>query len=286
MKKWKNGLFGCSLALGFFTTTGLVHASLVIVTTTAVTDATGTWPVGPAYMSVNASGLGFSTASVAQGNPSAEAGAASTVLAETFTPGSSSTYGAPNSSGFQLGAIDVLASGGAVGNIVGIHLYALSLAPSATASASYNDGSHNMGPDLLNGGLGYTFPWNPGTPTGGDTWLTQFTFNGADQVQLNAGTTYALEFWTSSSNGNGFIWNRGSGADPGGQMFGAHNSLLTDQTAAGGERETINQEGLSGGAPRTAALALYAAPVPEPTTMGLIGLASLALLGRRPNRTA
>src|SRR5262249_40372728 len=159
--------------------------------------------------------------------------------------------GAPNAGGFTLGAVQLLAQGGQTGNIDSIHLYAISTAPSASASASYNDGAgHNLGPDLLNAGNGYSFGWNPGA----GTWLTQFTFDGPDQVPLVSGTTYVLEVWAPISSANNFVWmrNGGSPADPGGQMFGAHNSNIADQTAAGGQRQTINQEGLAGGTPRIA----------------------------------
>src|SRR5206468_3521634 len=164
-------------------------------------------------------------ANTAQGSSAAQGGAVSTVLAETFTPGSGPAYGAPNANGLTLGEIAVLATGGAVSNTVSMHLYAINIAPSPSASASYNDGTHNMGPDLLGGGSGLSFNWNPGAVAAGHAWLAQFLLDDGDQAPLVSGQTYALEFWVPATNANGFLWERnaGSPADPGGQMFAAHN---------------------------------------------------------------
>ena len=165
-----------------------------------------------------------------------------------------------------------------------MHLYAVNTAPSASASASYNDGAqgHLVGPDLLGGGSGLSFPWNPGTSSG-NAWLAEFALDGTDNVVLASGQTYALEFWSNNSvaspNTNNFVWFRNASTpnDPGGQMFGARNADLTDTT--NGVRLTINQLGLAGGTPRIASLALYA--VPEPTSLGLVALAGLTLANRR-----
>src|SRR5205823_4634767 len=123
---------------------------------------------------------------------------------------------------------------------------------------------HLVGPDLLGGGSGLSFAWNPGVSSG-NAWLAEFALDGTDNVVLAPGTTYALEFWSSNSvatpNTNNFVWFRGGALnDPGGQMFGARNADLSDAT--NGQRLTINQLGLAGGAPRQASLALYAVPEP------------------------
>lgn len=253
------------------------HASLIggAPTITPVNVATDSWSPGPSYLSLPSSGLSLSSATVGQGPPTA-AGGTMAAMAETFTPGSSLTYGAPNAGGFTLGKIAVVASGGAGNNTVSMHLYAVTAAPSASASASYNDGAggHLIGPDLLGGGAGLSFNWNPGALV-----RAEFNLDGTDNVVLQAGQTYALEFWTLNSVPNAFIWNRngGSPADPGGQEFGARNADITDTT--NGVRMTINQLGQAGGTPRIASLALYA--VPEPTTLGVVGLAGLGLVARR-----
>jgi hypothetical protein len=104
-----------------------------------------------------------------------------------------------------------------------------------------------------------------------------FTFSGADLVALAANEEYAVEILTPTSLGNNaFTWYRGSTADPGGQMFSSATSS--------GARDTLAANGQAGGAPRTGALALYAAPVPEPTSIALIGGGLLAGLLIRRNK--
>jgi hypothetical protein len=68
-------------------------------------------------------------------------------------------------------------------------------------------------------------------------------------------------------------------------MFAASDTLInpTASSKTTGLRETISEEGLSGGSPRTAAIALYAT-VPEPTTLSLMGVAALGLLKRSRRR--
>ena len=102
----------------------------------------------------------------------------------------------------------------------------------------------------------------------------------ADQVTLNSGEEYALEIWNPTADGAaGLTWFRGSVADPGGQMFSGADATLT--------RETLAAAGQAGGAPRTGALAIFAAaPVPEPASMTLFGMGALAVMGmaRRRNK--
>jgi hypothetical protein len=174
------------------------------------------------------------------------------VLGETFTPGSS----------FTLGSFSVM---GQVSTTAIFQLHLYDLGPAGTVSVSSSAATYTPGTDL------FSVNSVALTATGGEV-QGQFNLDPADQVNLSANEEYALEIWTPTAIGqNGFIWFRGSAADPGGQMFSDANS-----TSA---RATLAANGQAGGAPRTGALALYAAaPVPEPGTYALFG-GGLAMLG-------
>src|SRR5438067_2075584 len=101
------GLFAVAVSVGGMASGARAN---MVVNTTDTTIATGSWGANPSYLSVPNNN--FSAIVTAQANPSAQAGAVNTVLSETFTPGSSGTFGAPNASGFTLGAIQLLAQGG------------------------------------------------------------------------------------------------------------------------------------------------------------------------------
>jgi hypothetical protein len=92
---------------------------------------------------------------------------------------------------------------------------------------------------------------------------------------LTAGHTYALEFWTptSGANAGNFNWFRGGAVATDGQMMGTHNA--TDFSTS---RNTIASLGLAGAAPRTASLAVFGSPVPEPSSLALLGMSAAALV--------
>ena len=202
------------------------------------------WNGTPVYTSLaNAS---LSGATTGQGNPTITG--AYGLMAETFTPGSS----------FTLGSIGLLMQVNATATYQ-INLY--DLGPAGTVSVNSSAATYTPGTSLFSSNL-----INLST-TGGEV-QGLFTLPLADQVTLLANEQYAIEIWTPSASGaNGFLWYRGSAADPGGQMFSGGD--------AANARATLVANGQAGGAPRTGALALYAAPVPEPASMALLGLGAL-----------
>jgi hypothetical protein len=232
-------------------------ANLSTTTTAYVSPAAG---LTQFYTSVAAA-----SATTTQGQPSPTSGTtAYTVLSETFTPTSAVT----------LGGFNILETG-TPGIPIGVHLY--DVTASITPGTAGTQGTGATYPaaqtDLFGGGAGLSYnSFNGGTVQG----LFQLT-NGAtnDQVSLIAGETYALEFWTPTSGGTAqnFNWLRAGAVATDGQMMGSHDNGLP--------RLTLFGLSLAGGSPRTASLALYSVPVPEPSSIALIGSGLVAVLFRR-----
>ncbi|HSU57543.1 MAG TPA: hypothetical protein VLT36_26110 [Candidatus Dormibacteraeota bacterium] len=212
------------------------------------TNPTGAaWIGSPNYVSAN--NANFATLSTAQGDPAITG--ANGLMAETFTPSSS----------FILGSFNLIMQVTLATNF-SIHLY--NLGPAGTVSVNSAAATYTPGADLFSG-----LSFSPATSTG--SVQAQFTLSGVDQVALLANEEYALEIWTPAGAQNGFLWYRGSVADPGGQMFSGGDNTTARNTLAG--------NGQAGGAPRTAGLALYG--VPEPSAISLCGLGLLALIDRK-----
>ena len=157
-------------------------------------------------------------------------------MAETFTPSSS----------FTLGSFSVLMGmNNNTDSSYQINLYDLGAAGTVSVSSSvatYTPGTSLFSVNTISGMTSST----------GEVQAT-FTLPVADQVTLNAGEEYALEIWTPTADAAaGITWFRASTADPGGQMFSDGDSTLA--------RATLAANGQAGGAPRTAALALYTVP--------------------------
>jgi hypothetical protein len=209
----------------------------------------------PFYTSTTAA-----SATVAQGNPTLNSGAANFVLSETFTPVSNVT----------LNQIAILGGVSQANTALTLHLYDVTGVDKQGSSAFYNPGA-----DLFGGGAGLSFTV---APVNLQQWIFALDNTGTtDQVSLTGGNTYALEIWTPAAVGqNNVQWYRAGAVATDGQMMGSHDS------ASGVSRNTIAALGLAGGAPRTASLALYA--VPEPASLSLLSIGALGLLARRRSR--
>jgi hypothetical protein len=243
MKNTIKTLALCGTIASLFTFGGTARAQVTFSSSSTLSAWQGT----PAYVSLSNANLAGTSS---QSDPTITGTFG--VLAETFT----------SSSSFTLGSFSVLGQVSASGTYQ-LHLY--DLGPAGTVSVSSSTATYTPGTDLF---LDNTIAL---TATGGEV-QGQFNLDALDQVTLSANEEYALEIWTPTVIGaNGFIWFRGSAVDPGGQMFSDANSANA--------RATLAANGQAGGAPRTGALALYAAtPVPEPSTYALFG-SGLALLG-------
>ncbi len=239
--------------------TSLAGISLAATTAQAgisfSSTATGTSSNGsPVYTSVPNANFGIISGGTGQADPTIAGNFG--IMAETFTP----------TSAFSLASFNTVLAINASGTYQ-VHLY--DLGPAGTVSPSGSAATYTPGTDLFSG-LSLSLSTSGGQVQG------SFSLTGADQVSLLANEEYALEFWTPSALGaSGITIYRGSGTDPGGQMFSAGNEV--------GARNTLAGNGQAGGAPRTAGLALYATSVPEPSTFALagMGLAALAAFRRR-----
>jgi hypothetical protein len=180
------------------------------------------------------------------------------LMAETFTP----------SSGFTIGSFSFIMSVNSTAPTYYVNLLDLGAAGSVSVSAgaaTYGPTTGDVGTTLFNDTVSFS-----GIASG--EIQGTFTLPSADQVALSSGEEYALEIWTPSANGAaGVTIYRGSVADAGGQMFSGADAVA-------GARLTLVGNGQAGGAPRTGAMALYAAPVPEPASIALFGLGGLASL--------
>jgi len=243
----------------------------VVFSTSSTLTSWDTTNGTPAYTSVATP----ATATVAQNNNGVTSpGATNYALVETFTPSSS----------YTLAALAISATSGTPGPAMSMHLFDITSTTGTGigSGANYSVATSSL-TDLFGNGVGLSFTQTPGGQMQDIFTLSNGSTN--DLVPLTAGHTYALEMWVPYSN-NVFTWTRaGAVATDGQMMFSADpNNVGTGPISSNpgnypheDSRITITSAGFAGGAPRTAALALYAA-VPEPASWLLIGLAAPALV--------
>ncbi|HYG22994.1 MAG TPA: PEP-CTERM sorting domain-containing protein [Verrucomicrobiae bacterium] len=186
------------------------------------------------------------------------------------TPGQGNVYEGGNTGGgvvgiaflttsaFNLGEIK-FESQGILGNNFSLSLYDLGTTVSETNPRYTID---NTSVDLFSADLNFSY-----TTAGGQ--ITTLTFTGADQVSLLAGHWYSLEILNNDLASN-LLVERASTA------LSAFMSLGTGATGArnnvpAGDRDPV--------------AAIYAAPIPEPSSIALVGagLMSLFMMRRSKN---
>ncbi len=177
---------------------------------------------------------------------------AGTSLTQTFRTGAS---------GFKLDKIDIY-SGGKGGGTARLNIY-----PDPVGGEDA-DGFVNtsFSTDLLNGGAGIEFTFN-GSP--GAQYL-RLDLTGADEITLSPNQQYAVEFDVLTGQ---FSWLRSvAGTYPDGNLYSGATELNFNGTPPANNRGQRNQVG--GTPQRDAGMALFA-PVPEPASFALLGLAGL-----------
>jgi hypothetical protein len=201
---------------------------------------------------------------------------------------------------FTLSEIDFYVSGGQETNL-SVHIFAPVQAggTGTLPSGGTNDGFVTPGPsavDLLNPSNDpateqkFTMFGNAGK------YYQQINLTGAQQVTLTAGTKYDIEIWSDggpvSTDSNAFfldttqtsgLYKFGNGyQNRASETFDSVTGDPNGSTSPAGYGAALgNFRGNDGNSGRDLLMALYGTATPEPTSLGLIGLAAIGALRRR-----
>jgi hypothetical protein len=163
-------------------------------------------------------------------------------------------------SSFTLGAVEIwqasMTGGSGSFNLFLIDLGSSYSLPAGNPLYTFTGSEAN----LFSGGLSVTLP--------NANQFDIFTFSGADNVSINAGNSYWFGLVAADGTSN-LGWNRGGAT--------ANQAIGVNATVAVGGAGTVLNNGNTG-ANRTPIGAFFAAPVPEPSSMALLGTGLLTFI--------
>lgn len=218
-----------------------------------------------ASMSAQA-GVSLSIDAVTTATSATWSGSPAGTLAQSIsTPSTKNSFDGGVSSGiifkagssFSLSAIEIFQAGvsGGGSGVFNLFLYDLGssyVLPGASPVYTFT-GSE---PNLFSAGLNVTLP--------NASQFDVFTFSGADNVSFNSGDSYLFDL-VAADGISSLTWNRGP--------ITANQTIAVNTVVVGGAGTVLNNGGT--GANRTPVAAFFGTPVPEPTSMALLGLGAL-----------
>ncbi|MGO9584825.1 MAG: PEP-CTERM sorting domain-containing protein [Limisphaerales bacterium] len=210
------------------------------------TDGLGTvWLGSPTFVMATAATFTTAEGNFANSGSPANGAGGYGALAQTFDL----------STGGTLQSVQLVLAGGV--QTYDIEIYDLGVYPASgypATSATYTPGSLT---DLLPSGASFTY----NAHAGGAANVAEITFSGADAVTLNAGELYAFQIDPTTATASQWVRD--------GQLAGNGQFYRMNQFSNG------NMGAINGGI-RDGSLAVTIAPVPEPSSMALMGLGVLA----------